>query len=108
MRRNAPAFHDQTDRIADLLDTYAKLTGAMCAMAKKGMSAQALTLAHRKVDPLQKTLFADLDTFADDLSTVDPHGLRGAERGHPRDPGLGRSACRRPASPPASSSASWS
>ena len=69
VRRNAPAFHDQTDRIADLLDTYAKLTGAMCDMAKKGMSAQALTLAHKKVDPLQKTLFAELDTFVDDLST---------------------------------------
>ena len=68
VRRNASAFRDRTDRIADLLDTYSKLTGEMCAMAKKGMSAQALTLAHKKVDPLQKTLFAELDAFADDLN----------------------------------------
>jgi methyl-accepting chemotaxis protein len=67
VRRNAPAFHDRTARIAELLDTYVTLTGEMCAMAKKGMSAQALTLAHRKVDPLQKTLFAELDAFVDDL-----------------------------------------
>ncbi|WP_091715602.1 methyl-accepting chemotaxis protein [Methylobacterium phyllostachyos] len=70
VRRNAPAFHDRIDRIAGLLDTYAHLTGEMCAMTKKGMSAQALTLAHKKVDPLQKTLFAELDAFADDLGAA--------------------------------------
>jgi len=70
VRLNAPAFHERTDRIAGLLDTYAKLTGEMCAMTKKGMSAQALTLAHKKVDPLQKTLFAELDAFADDLGAA--------------------------------------
>ncbi|WP_279598435.1 methyl-accepting chemotaxis protein [Methylobacterium sp. J-026] len=70
VRRNAPAFHERTDRIAALLDSYVTLTGEMCAMVKKGMSAQALTLAHRKVDPLQKTLFAELDTFADDLGAA--------------------------------------
>ncbi|WP_457107293.1 methyl-accepting chemotaxis protein [Methylobacterium sp. P5_C11] len=69
VRRNAPTFDDRTDRIAILLGTYAELTGEMCAMARKGMSAQALTLAHRKVDPLQKTLFFALDAFADDLGT---------------------------------------
>ncbi|GJE09044.1 MULTISPECIES: methyl-accepting chemotaxis protein [Methylobacterium] len=67
VRRNAPAFQDRTGRITDLLDAYAALTGEMCALAKKGMSAQALTLAHRKVDPVQKSLFAELDAFADDL-----------------------------------------
>jgi methyl-accepting chemotaxis protein len=70
VRRNAPGFNDRTGRIADLLQTYATLTGEMCAMARKGMSAQALTLAHRKVDPLQKTLFAELEAFADDLNTA--------------------------------------
>jgi methyl-accepting chemotaxis protein len=69
VRRDAPAFQDRTTRLADLLETYTKLTGEMCAMAKKGMSAQALTLAHKKVDPLQKTLFAELDSFIDDLGT---------------------------------------
>ena len=68
VRRNASAFRERTARIADLLDTYSQLTGEMCAMAKKGMSAQALTLAHKKVDPLQKTLFAELDAFAHDLN----------------------------------------
>jgi len=76
-RRNAPAFHTQTGRIADLLDTYAVLTGEMCAMAKKGMSAQALTLAHKRVDPLQKTLFAELDTFVGDLSASIRTGSEG-------------------------------
>ena len=69
VRRNAPTFDARTDRIATLLGTYIALTGEMCAMAKKGMSAQALTLAHTQVDPLQKTLFAALDAFVDDLST---------------------------------------
>ncbi|WP_348644731.1 HAMP domain-containing methyl-accepting chemotaxis protein [Methylobacterium sp. 2A] len=75
VRRNAPAaFHDRTERIAALLDTYAKLTGEMCAMIKKGMSAQALTLAHKKVDPVQKTLFAEIDAFADDLGAAIRNG----------------------------------
>ncbi|MBE7246087.1 MAG: HAMP domain-containing protein, partial [Actinomycetospora chiangmaiensis] len=69
VRRDASAFQDRTARLADLLETFTKLTGEMCAMAKKGMSAQALTLAHKKVDPLQKTLFAELDSFIDDLGT---------------------------------------
>jgi methyl-accepting chemotaxis protein len=76
-RRNAPAFDAQTGRIADLLETYAQLTGEMCAMARKGMSAQALTLAHKTVDPLQKTLFAELDTFVDDLSASIRTGSEG-------------------------------
>ncbi|WP_267358220.1 MULTISPECIES: methyl-accepting chemotaxis protein [unclassified Methylobacterium] len=71
VRRNAPAaFHDRTERIAELLDTYAKFTGEMCAMVKKGMSAQALTLAHKKVDPLQTTLFTELDAFTNDLGAA--------------------------------------
>jgi methyl-accepting chemotaxis protein len=71
VRRYAPAaFHDRTERIAELVETYAKLTGEMCIMAKRGQSAQALTLAHKKVDPLQKTLFAELDTFTGDLAAA--------------------------------------
>jgi methyl-accepting chemotaxis protein len=71
VRRNAPAvFHDRTERIAELLETYAKYTGEMCAMVKKGMSAQALTLAHKRVDPLQTTLFTELDAFTNDLGAA--------------------------------------
>ena len=76
VRGNVPAFHDRTARIGDLLGTYATLTGEMCAMVRKGMSAQALTLAHGKVDPLQKTLFAELDAFTDDLNEAIRTGSR--------------------------------
>jgi methyl-accepting chemotaxis protein len=74
VRRKAPAFHDRTDRVAEELETFTHLVGDMCAMVDKGMSAQALALAHRKVDPLQKTLFADLDTLANDLGAAIQQG----------------------------------
>ncbi|MCJ2088929.1 methyl-accepting chemotaxis protein [Methylobacterium sp. E-005] len=75
VRSYAPAaFHDRTERIAELVETYAKLTGEMCIMAKRGQSAQALTLAHKKVDPVQKTLFAELDAFATDLGAAIENG----------------------------------
>ena len=89
VRRNAPAFHERTDRIAALLDSYVTLTGEMCAMVRKGMSAQALNPRPQAGGSPPEDAVCRTRYLRRRSGRGDPDGIRDAGRGDADHPVLG-------------------
>ncbi len=74
VRENAPAFRARTEAVAVLLDDLVRNVAEMRGLAGREMNAEALALAHAKIDPVQDKLFTTIKALADDIMQATQKG----------------------------------
>jgi methyl-accepting chemotaxis protein len=68
-RQETSAFQDRLDRITPRLDAYVQTVRDMRDLAEKGKGDEALSLARRVMDGVQREVTEDIRTLVDDMDT---------------------------------------
>jgi methyl-accepting chemotaxis protein len=68
IQETAPTFRGRTDAIVGVYGAFLKGIAEMRGLAAREMNADALALAHAKIDPVQERLFGMVRELADDIS----------------------------------------